>query len=67
MTAEESRPLLQYLCARGTRPELTMRVRYRPGTVVLWDNRCTQHVAINDYNGYRRVMDRVTIEGERPF
>jgi len=66
MTPEESAPLLGYLFDHQTRAELTARIRWRPGTVVIWDNRSCQHSAINDYDGHRREMWRITLEGEAP-
>ena len=66
MTPEESAPLLCYLYQVQQRPEFSCRVRWQVGTVALWDNRCTQHNALNDYHGLRRVMHRITLEGERP-
>ena len=67
MTEEESAPLLDYLNRHSQRPEFQIRFRWRKGSLALWDNRSTQHIAVNDYAGYRRVMDRVTIAGERPY
>lgn len=66
MTEAESAPLLEYLCDLAVRPEFTCRFRWQPNSIAFWDNRCVQHNAINDYHGQRRVMHRVTIEGERP-
>jgi taurine dioxygenase len=66
MTEEESAPLLNYLFAHQTRPEFTCRFVWRPGSLALWDNRCTQHNPVNDYHGYKRVMHRITLMGDRP-
>ena len=66
MTEEESAPILNYLFQHLTRPEFTCRFRWQPGSIAFWDNRCTQHNPINDYHGFRRVMHRVTLAGDRP-
>ncbi len=66
MTEEESAPLLNFLFAHQVRPELTCRFRWQPGSLAFWDNRCAQHNPVNDYHGYRRVMHRITLAGDRP-
>jgi taurine dioxygenase len=66
MTEEESRPLLDFLQAHCTRPEFTARLRWEKGTVAIWDNRCCQHFAINDYHGQRRVLWRLPVGAELP-
>ena len=63
-TREESRPLLDYLYTLGTREEFQCRLEWKPGTVAIWDNRATWHLAQNDYHGHRRVMHRITLTGE---
>jgi len=62
-TDEESHPLLQYLYAQCARPEYTHRFEWKPGSIAFWDNRATWHWALNDYQGQRRVMHRITVEG----
>jgi taurine dioxygenase len=66
MTVEESAPILGYLYQHQTRPEFTCRFSWKPGSLACWDNRCALHNPINDYHGYRRVMHRLTLAGEKP-
>lgn len=66
MTDDESAPLLSFLRQHAVRPEFTCRFRWEPGSFAIWDDRCTQHFAINDYHGQRRVMHRITIRGDVP-
>jgi len=66
MSEAESAPLLQYRFAHQQRPEFTCRFRWEVGSLAFWDNRCAQHNPVNDYHGYRRVMHRVTLAGDRP-
>jgi taurine dioxygenase len=65
-TEAESRPLLEFLYRHQERPEFTCRYRWQAGTFAIWDNRAAQHLAVNDYHGFRREMHRLSIEGERP-
>ena len=67
MTEEESAPLLEFLYGHAARPEFTCRFRWEPGSVAFWDNRCVNHIAVNDYHGYRRDMRRIQVAGDRPF
>ena len=66
MTKEESAPLLSYLFQHQVKPEFTCRFQWRVGSLAFWDNRCVQHNPVNDYHGYRRVMHRITLAGDRP-
>jgi len=67
MTDEESAPLLQFLFQHQIKPEFTCRFAWEPNAIAFWDNRCAQHNPVNDYHGFRRVMHRITLQGDRPF
>ncbi|HEY8287848.1 MAG TPA: TauD/TfdA family dioxygenase [Acetobacteraceae bacterium] len=67
MTEEESDPLIIYFKQHSIRPEFTCRFRWQTGSLIFWDNRCTQHFAINDYPAETRIMHRITIAGDQPF
>lgn len=67
MTVEESAPLLEFLYRHMTQPAFTLRQCWRPGDILVWDNRAVIHLAVNDYDGYRRLLHRTTAGRERPF
>ncbi len=64
MSAPESDALLGYLTAWVGHPQFTVRYRWTPGCIAMWDNRCTQHCVLNDFEG-ERVIQRVTIVGDQ--
>ena len=66
MTVQESQPLLQFLYEHSTQPHLTCRFQWKKGSVTFWDNRCCQHIALNDYPGEHRLMHRVQVKGTKP-
>lgn len=65
-TVKESQALLGFLFAHMTQDEYVFRHRWAPGTLLMWDNRCTVHFAEGGYDGHLRVMHRTTVAGERP-
>jgi taurine dioxygenase len=67
LSEKESRWLLDHLFATAADPEIQCRFRWQPGSIAFWDNRLCQHFAASDYFPARRVMERVTIAGDRPF
>jgi taurine dioxygenase len=64
---EQSDALLEKLYRQASIPEVQVRFRWEPGSVAFWDNRSTQHYAVSDYGDRHRLMERVTIAGDRPF
>ncbi|AEM84595.1 TauD/TfdA dioxygenase family protein [Streptomyces violaceusniger] len=67
MERAESDRLLSFLCRQAHVPEYQVRFHWQPGDIAFWDNRATQHYAVNDYAPHRRVAERVAIEGDQPF
>lgn len=63
---DESATILQFLYRQASVPEYQLRVRWRPDTIVMWDNRSVQHYAVHDYYPQQRTMERITIAGDRP-
>ncbi len=63
MEEKESRSLLMELYQHVMRDEFTCSFDWKPGSVAIWDNRMTWHLANNDYHGQRRLMHRITIAG----
>ncbi|MEA3265293.1 MAG: TauD/TfdA family dioxygenase [Pseudomonadota bacterium] len=65
--APGSANLLNYLIGRAQIPEYQVRWRWKPGSMAIWDNRCTQHYAVMDYPPCVRRMERAGIIGDKPF
>lgn len=62
-TYEQSKPLLEQLYKFVEQPEFTCQFDWQPGSLAMWDNRMTWHFAQNDYQGQRREMHRITLQG----
>jgi taurine dioxygenase len=65
-TLKESQALLGFLFAHITQDDYVFRHRWAPGTLLMWDNRCTVHFAEGGYDGHLRVMHRTTVAGDKP-
>ncbi len=64
MTDEESRPLIDYLVKHATRPEFVYRHQWRENDILIWDNRCTMHLALGDFDETQlRHLERTTVLG----
>ena len=64
---DESAALLDLLYRQAAYPEYQCRFHWTAGALAIWDNRATQHYAASDYFPQRRVMERITVIGDRPF
>ena len=62
----ESDSLLGHLFRNSVNENFTWRLKWAPGTLAIWDNRSTQHFALNDYHGQRREMVRTSVKGDKP-
>lgn len=67
MDPDESANLLKRLYALAANPEIQCRFRWTAGAIAFWDNRACQHFAASDYFPARRIMQRATIKGDRPY
>ncbi|MEY4366012.1 MAG: hypothetical protein RLZZ305_1356 [Actinomycetota bacterium] len=64
---DEKKRLMEWLHLHTTDARFGYRHRWSPGDLVIWDNRSTQHYALNDYAGFRRELHRTTVAGETPI
>ena len=64
---KESDAILNMLFEHIQKPEFLVRWRWKDNAVAFWDNRVTQHYAVNDYLPHRRIMNRATVLGDRPY
>lgn len=64
MSPEESQPIIEYLIRHATRPQFSYRHQWQNNDLLIWDNRCTSHLALGDYDPqYRRHLERTTVLG----
>jgi taurine dioxygenase len=62
----QSDELLSLLARHSVNEALTWRLKWANGMLAVWDNRTTQHFAVNDYQGHRREMVRTSVKGAAP-
>lgn len=67
MKEKESQTLLNFLYQHVTTPEYSTRFQWQPNSIAIWDNRSTQHKPINDYFPAHRLLERITIDGDKPY
>ena len=67
MDDDASTALLRRLYRSAWSPDVQVRFKWDDRSVAFWDNRATQHYAVNDYMPARRTMERVTVVGDKPF
>jgi taurine dioxygenase len=67
LSSNESRSILNFLYNHVTTPEFTCRFNWEPDSIAFWDNRSTQHKPVNDYFPAHRMLERITIDGDKPF
>ena len=67
MPEKESSSILKFLFEHIVTPEYTCRFKWAPNSIAIWDNRSTQHKPINDYFPAHRLLQRVAIDGDKPF
>lgn len=67
LSGHESRALLTFLYEHSTQPEFTVRYHWKQGSLGFWDNRVTQHAVVRDFGPQARVIQRVTIHGDKPY
>lgn len=65
MSREEAAPLLKFLFSHASRPEFVYRHKWSMHDLLMWDNRCTLHLALQDYGDQPRSMFRTTLLGEQ--
>lgn len=66
MSEEDSYPILKFLFLHQIKYDFIYRFKWEKGSLAIWDNRCVMHNPINDYQGSRRLMHRITFEGDKP-
>ena len=65
-TKQESDRLMEFLYAESVTPDNFYRHQWSEGDLVMWDNRCTMHYAVHDYEDAPRALNRITLAGEVP-
>ena len=67
LSADESNSILNFLYDYIKTPEFTCRFSWKPNSIAFWDNRSTQHKPVNDYFPSHRMLERITIDGNKPY